>query len=84
MEQSPYQEINGRSGSQEILCLRYPNVHYRVHKSLPLDPILSRMNPVHILTPFFFKINFNIIPTSKPRSPKLSLSFMFSVVLVKR
>jgi len=27
----------------------------------PLDPIRSQMNPVHILTPYFVKIGFNIM-----------------------
>jgi hypothetical protein len=26
-----------------------------------LDPVVSQMNPVHTLTCYFFKINFNII-----------------------
>jgi hypothetical protein len=34
-------------------------------------------NPVHILTPYFFKINFNIILPSTPRSPKRSLHSHF-------
>jgi hypothetical protein len=40
------------------------------------DPIMSRMNPVHILVPYFFKTHFNNnILFSMPRSPKLSLPF---------
>jgi hypothetical protein len=29
-----------------------PDVHYRVRKSTPLGPIMSRLNPVHILQPY--------------------------------
>lgn len=34
-----------------------------LHKSAPLDPILSRTYPVHNLT-YLFKIYFNVIPQS--------------------
>jgi hypothetical protein len=33
----------------------------------PLVPILSLMNPIHTITHYFFKINFNIIPHQRPR-----------------
>jgi hypothetical protein len=31
--------------------------------------ILSHMNPVHIFTPYFFKLNLNIILPPTPRYP---------------
>jgi hypothetical protein len=35
-------------------------VHYRVRKIPPLDPILSHLNTVHIITPHLFTIHSNI------------------------
>jgi len=45
-------------------------VHYYVDKSLPLLPILSHTNSVHIHHSHFFKIDFNISLPSTARSSK--------------
>jgi hypothetical protein len=56
-----------RSASQEIpRLLRNSSLHYRVHKSPPPVPILSQMNPIHILISYFFK-------------PRLILSFSLGI-----
>jgi hypothetical protein len=67
MEQSPW-ETDSSSISREISHLLWnPKVHYRFHKSTPLDPNLSHSEPIHILTLHFLTIYFNIILQSKLR-----------------
>jgi hypothetical protein len=48
-EQSSW-EADIHSAGLKFPSLFYnPKFHYRVQSSLPLDPITSQMNPVHIL-----------------------------------
>jgi hypothetical protein len=42
-----------------ILC--NPKVHYRVHKSLLLAPMLRHINPIHTIPSCLSKIYFNIV-----------------------
>lgn len=46
--------------TKTVLCGTW-RFHYRDHKIPPLDPILRRLNPLQIPTPYFFKVHFNII-----------------------
>jgi hypothetical protein len=58
MEHNPFWEVGGRIHSQEIFRILWkPKVHYRIHKNSPLDPALSQMDPVHILSAFHNKIH---------------------------
>jgi len=45
---NPPWEGNSHSASEEIFRpLQKPRVHYSVHRSSPMVPLLSQMNPVH-------------------------------------
>jgi len=69
MEHSTSWEDSKSLSSQETPCpLWNPKVHYRVHKSRPLDPNLSQMHPVHTFPPYLPKIHSNIILSSTPMS----------------
>jgi len=64
MEQNPSSEAKSQSANQEIPRLLWnPKVHYCVHKSLSLVPILSQIHSVHTFPHYFPKIHSNIIST---------------------
>ena len=58
MEQSPSREANRFSASQEIPHILWnPKVHYSIHNSPTHVPVLSQINPVHIIPSCFLKIH---------------------------
>jgi hypothetical protein len=60
MEQSTSCEADSRSDSQEIPRLLWkPNVHYRVQKSPPVDPVPKQLKRT---TPSLIEIAFNTAP----------------------
>jgi hypothetical protein len=62
MELSPSSKAASCATTQELSStLRNPKVHYRIHKSLPLVPILSQINLVLTTLSYLPNIHFNII-----------------------
>jgi hypothetical protein len=41
-----------------------PEVHYRIHKSPPPVPILSKIKEIHALSAYFLMIHFSILPST--------------------
>jgi hypothetical protein len=67
MELGPSWEAANCAATQELpSALWNPKVHYRLHKSPPLDPILSQIDLIPTIPSYLSKIHFNIVhpPTS--------------------
>jgi hypothetical protein len=63
---SSWEAANCTSTQEPPSILWNQKVHCRVHKSPPLVPILSQINPIQTIPSYLSKINFNIVnpPTS--------------------
>jgi hypothetical protein len=75
-QHSPTGEANSSSASQEIpRVLWKQKVHYRIHNSPPLAPILSHKNYLHAISSHVMKFHFYISIPFMPMSPKWSYVF---------
>jgi hypothetical protein len=64
------------SSSAEILGIFWDSkVHSSVRNSLPIVPILSQMDSVHVVQYYCCNIHWNITLQCTPTSSKLSLNF---------
>jgi hypothetical protein len=81
MELSSSWESVNCAATQELPSILWnPKVHYRVHKSPPLFPILSQIDPIHIILSYLCKIHFNIVHPPTSWSSQWSLSYYHEIL----
>jgi hypothetical protein len=84
MQQNPSSAIIGSSFTQEPPPPRPPNllwnpeIHYRVHETMLLAPMLSQTDLGQSVLAYVFKFHFYNVLTSSSRSSNLSHRFRFS------
>jgi hypothetical protein len=61
MEECPFEKLIVADVVKKFFALFWnTKVHYCFHRKPPLDPNLSKFNPVYIPTPYFLNIYFKI------------------------
>jgi hypothetical protein len=75
---SPSWEAANFAYSKKFPILWHPKIHFRVHKSPPLLPILRQIHPIHPIPSYHSKIHFSIVQPRKSWFSQLSLSFRIS------
>jgi hypothetical protein len=79
MELSPSSGTINWEATQELPSISWnPKVQDRIHKSSPLVPILSPINPVHSIPSYLSKIQFDSVQPPTSWSSQWSLSFWLS------
>jgi hypothetical protein len=79
IELRPSWEAANCAATQELpRVLWNPKVYYRLHKSPPLVPILSQIDPIPPIPSYLSKIHFNIVHPPTSWSSQWSLSFWIS------
>jgi len=73
---------NPRIGKSVRLQFWNPSIHYSVRKRTPLDPVLSQINPLHTVTPCFFKVSEVLPPRVLRASPTPCLIIFLRAIVV--
>lgn len=72
---------NPRIGRSVRLQFWNPSIHYSARKRTPLDPVLSQMNPLHTVAPYFFKVS-EVLPRVLRASPTACLIIFLRAIVV--